>query len=269
MLRTCSKKSCSGKSKCQSIWEFRPGRGEGTVKKQYAFKDAFDNNDDETMDKVRLKLCWKSREIFRNSRNRPTNAVGRCKSFIQELSKNSTCVQCNSNDNIEFDHIDPTLKLQRLGKYDWWSWNGGVEAMKEELKKCRPLCRFCHDQQKTTHKRKYENIESMPTETRREKGLVILAKYRKQKKEYNIEQKIKRSQCKDCGLKVDQTNVVSFHWAHIDPITKCFNISDIAKDNTCFETAKRKMDQEIAKCELKCEKCHKKETDQRRDLLLY
>lgn len=46
MLRTCSKKQCV---QPQNIWEFRPGRGEGTVKKQYAFKDAFDNHDKETI----------------------------------------------------------------------------------------------------------------------------------------------------------------------------------------------------------------------------
>ena len=87
--------------------------------------------------------------------------------------------------------------------------------------------------------------------------------------EHNIEQKVKRNQCKYCGLKVDQTNSVSFHWAHIDPTTKSFTISNLVNDSRCFKTAKSKMDEEIAKCELKCAACHKKETDQRRDLLLY
>jgi hypothetical protein len=47
MLRTCSKSKCP--LKCQSIWEFRPGRGELTAKKQYVFKDAFDNNDEKIL----------------------------------------------------------------------------------------------------------------------------------------------------------------------------------------------------------------------------
>ncbi len=136
--------------------------------------------------------------------------------------------------------------------------------MEKELKKCRPLCQSCHDKQSTSHKRKYESIESMPRKTRLQTIKFLQAKYQKQKREYNIDQKIKRNNCKDCGLEVDQTNAVSFHWAHIDPTTKCSNISD-----NCFETGKRKMDEEIAKCELKCAACHRKETNQRRDLLLY
>ena len=184
------------------------------------------------MDKVRCKLCWHCRENLRSSRNRSTNIEGQCKLFIQALSNNSTCVLCNSNDNIEFDHIDPKQKVYKLSDYSWWKCHGGVKAMKEESKKCRPLCRFCHDQQKTTYqKRRYEDIDSMPRKTKLHTILFLQAKYRKQKMEHNIEQKVKRNQCKYCGLKVDQTNSVSFHWAHIDPTTKSLTISNLVNDH--------------------------------------
>lgn len=267
MLRTCSKNKCP--IKCQSIWEFRPGRGEVTIKKQYVFKEAFDNNDEETMDNIRCKMCWHCRELLRKSRNSKTSLEGQCKYFFQTLKQKSQCYLCDSTENIEFDHIDPSKKKHNLSDYTWWKWNGGVEAMKEEFNKCRALCRPCHDQQKTTHKRKYEDIEYIPRGTKLHTTLFLQAKYRKQKREYNIEKKINHNQCKDCGSKVDKTNAVSFHWAHIDPTTKSFTISDVIRDNICFETSKKKIDQEIEKCELKCAACHKKETDKRRNILVY
>ena len=122
------------------------------LKKQQKFKDAYEQNDEESLDKVRCKICWTCREYVRKSRNNSeTNKEGKCKAYIKEAYKNAVCELCGCTDNIEFDHIDPATKKQRLGKYDWWSWNGGVEAMKDEMKKCRPLCRPCHDKQPTSH----------------------------------------------------------------------------------------------------------------------
>ena len=91
---------------------------------------------------------------------------------------------CESPENIEFDHIDPSLKRQRLGKYDWWSWNGGVEAMKEELKNCRPLCRSCHDNSEFSCKKVYKNIDEMPNKTKTQRQLKKSRQYRDLKNAY-------------------------------------------------------------------------------------
>lgn len=267
MLRKCSNAKCS--KKVQNIWEFRPGRGEIKLKKQQFFKEAFDSNDEESLDRLRCKLCWHCRETVRNSRNSLTNAEGICKHFIQEQYRNAKCEICNSADNIEFDHIDPSIKTQRLSKYDWWSWNGGVEAMKDELKKCRPLCRACHDQQASSNIRYYPNMSSMPNNSRKEKAAIYYVKQRNEKQQYNNEKKIERGQCKDCGLHVTTLNCKSFHWAHLDARCKRTTISNIIRDSKSLNTAKTILDNEITKCELKCAACHKKETDQRRDLILY
>ena len=53
---------------------------------------------------------------------------------------------------LEGDHVhgsndpDPELrKVYMLGGYKWWSWNGGVAAMRKEVAKgIEWKCRFCH-----------------------------------------------------------------------------------------------------------------------------
>lgn len=268
-MRKCNFRQCSNKG-YQDLWEFRPGRGEGCAKRQVKFLEAYNAKDELSLDSLRCKICWSCRERVRKSRNNTkTNLEGKCKAFIQELYKKSICELCGCKDSIEFDHIDPSTKRQRLGKYDWWSWNGGVDAMKAEIKKCRPLCRICHDKQPTSLKRKYDSIESLPNKTKKEKAALYHLSHRNQKKEYNNKLKLERHHCEDCNMLVTQTNCISFHWAHIDPCNKITNVSDVVRDSKTFATGKKAIDDEVSKCELKCAACHKKETDQRRDLLLY
>lgn len=54
----------------------------------------------------------------------------------------SVCIICNSVDNLEFDHIDPTSKVidicSAIAKH--WSWN----KLLVELNKCQLLCKQCH-----------------------------------------------------------------------------------------------------------------------------
>ena len=268
-MRKCNFHSCTYKKESQDLWEFRPGRGESCAKRQVQFQEAYNAKDELSLDSLRCKTCWHCRERVRTCRNKSESSEGKCKAFIQELYKNSICELCGCRDNIEFDHIDPSTKKERLGKYDWWSWNGGVDAMKDEIKKCRPLCRTCHAKQPTSCKRKYDSIESLPNETKKEKAALYYLSQRNQKKEYNNKLKLERNHCKDCNTLVTETNCVSFHWAHVDPCNKVITVSNIVRDSKCFATGKQAVDDEVSKCELKCAACHKKETDQRRDLLLY
>ena len=53
-------------------------------------------------------------------------------------------------------------------------------------------------------------------------------------------------------------------------LNKTFVVAEIGSNhNNSLNSAKKIIDEEVKKCELKCASCHKKETDQRRDLLLY
>lgn len=48
------------------------------------------------------------------------------------------CVQCESTKNLEFDHIDPSLKSFDIKK------NHTIDSIKNELDKCQLLCNTCH-----------------------------------------------------------------------------------------------------------------------------
>ena len=53
------------------------------------------------------------------------------------------CVECNSSENLEFDHIDPLLKKIEVTKlFSKYSW----ENILVELSKCQLLCEDCHNQ---------------------------------------------------------------------------------------------------------------------------
>lgn len=50
------------------------------------------------------------------------------------------CVRCGSEDDLEFDHVDPSKKSYSL----MGRWSHGWEANLEELNKCQLLCESCH-----------------------------------------------------------------------------------------------------------------------------
>ena len=50
------------------------------------------------------------------------------------------CVHCGSKDNLQFDHIDPSVKEFDVSGHLTHSW----EKLKRELLKCQILCEGCH-----------------------------------------------------------------------------------------------------------------------------
>jgi 5-methylcytosine-specific restriction endonuclease McrA len=54
------------------------------------------------------------------------------------------CAQCGSRESLEFDHLDPLTKDQRLRHvgHNMWSWS--ETRRQSELEKCQLLCRRCH-----------------------------------------------------------------------------------------------------------------------------
>jgi 5-methylcytosine-specific restriction endonuclease McrA len=56
-----------------------------------------------------------------------------------EYLKDKSCVECQSHDDLEIDHIDPKQKIS----HRIWSWTETRRL--EELKKCQILCKTCHN----------------------------------------------------------------------------------------------------------------------------
>ena len=79
------------------------------------------------------------------------------KRYRDEIKSKSSCVICGENNPLllEFDHIDPKTKNKNNFK------NPSVKRLKEEYKKCRVLCVWCHRihtaKQIEEKKKKYEN----------------------------------------------------------------------------------------------------------------
>lgn len=59
--------------------------------------------------------------------------------FISELG--GKCVQCDSVENLEFDHISKETKSFNVAKK---MANGALATLREEIQKCQLLCQPCH-----------------------------------------------------------------------------------------------------------------------------
>lgn len=57
-----------------------------------------------------------------------------------EFFADKQCVQCDSNVDLELDHIDPNLKIS----HNIWSWS--KVRQEEEIAKCQILCKDCHEE---------------------------------------------------------------------------------------------------------------------------
>ena len=63
--------------------------------------------------------------------------------------------------------------------------------------------------------------------------------------------KIARGNCLDCGYEQDERTTRAFDWDHRDPLTKCFEISNIPA-----RTSKEQILEEMVKCDVICRNCH-------------
>ncbi len=61
---------------------------------------------------------------------------------IGALKKNlgNVCVECNSENGLQFDHIDPSIKEFAIAS----NWGLSWKRLLPELAKCQLLCKPCH-----------------------------------------------------------------------------------------------------------------------------
>ena len=168
--------------------------------------------------------CTTCRAIHKKSEQNPTSAKGKCKEWWQNWQKTNPCQYeggCEHPDDwrlIHADvHVDPKAKKRkrtgesghRLSHYTWWAYNGGVEAMEEEAKKCQPLCIFHH--RIKTKKERQDQTEKNKVEKR--------ARINEKKRE--------RGECLKCEMKCVQGNEFLFDLDHRDPEKKTIGVSTV------------------------------------------
>ena len=174
----------------------------------------------------------------RRHRNQKYSAS--CKQALVDWKKSHKCLHCGTHECIETDHIDPSTKVKGCSYYFWWTYNGGVKALKQELLKCQPLCRFCH-RLKTKNERQATKSKN------------VIAKRKIIDKE-----KLKRGKCLHCERVVTPDTVCGFDFDHRLARHKAFSISQMV----CLKTKvfHSKITKEMKKCDLLCANCHKKKT---------
>lgn len=104
------------------------------------------NNKEKSLEyRKRHRLAHNERSRLRYRRNA---SIGR--DLINNL-KNVPCTDCGVKYPtyvMDFDHLDPSLKLFRIGS----NANKKLQLLEEEIRKCDVVCSNCH--RKRTHYRK-------------------------------------------------------------------------------------------------------------------
>lgn len=94
--------------------------------------------------KTHTVCCATCRAIESKSNRRETTKIGKCRKIWLDWRDSHSCHVCSyTGQCIEADHPFGK-KVYNCSEYNWWSRNGGPEALRRELAICRPLCTFCH-----------------------------------------------------------------------------------------------------------------------------
>ena len=199
--------------------------------------------------------CQKCRAIEKKTQENPTTKVGKCKAWWITWKQTNPCVMCEEEGEncdyprdwrlIQADHIEPKAKRKKqtgeeghaLSHYMWWAWNGGVEGMEKEAKKCQALCIF-HHKIKTKEERKEE-------ETRR---------CRIEKLNIINEKKRERGGCLVCERACVEGNEYLFDLDHRDENIKTLRVSRLVDKSWSYFNSQLPL--ELAKCDLLCCACH-------------
>lgn len=184
--------------------------------------------------------CATCRVTQRKSQTNKTTKCGKCKQVWLEWKRNKSCELCGyQGDNIEADHrIDRGEKMRACSHYHWWACHGGVSALEAELKKTRPLCRFCH------------RLVSQ------QERVTMKSKTRLKKKAYVNAIKLKIGACEICKRKLEkEEECCAFDFDHLSAELKRDCISKMVLRYT-LKRFKQCIDLELAKCRLICCMCH-------------
>tara|TARA_Y100000817_G_scaffold291438_1_gene262967 strand:+ start:673 stop:1638 length:966 start_codon:yes stop_codon:yes gene_type:complete len=183
--------------------------------------------------------CATCRALQSKNQKSETSKVGQCKKLWEDWRDSHACLHCGTTDCIEADHLGE--KVHECSDYPWWSWNGGVEALKKELAKVRPLCCFCH----RVHTQAQRGISKNPTRAKKRRHVEAI--------------KMRIGCCQVCQRKVTPETLCAFDFNHLDPETKRDDISRMVASYKLNDFFKY-INPETELCDLECANCHKKHT---------
>ena len=148
------------------------------------------------------------------------------KKYTWEIKSKTSC-KCGEKDPVclEFHHIDPTTKNNTIAELI--SKGASLDLLKREIDKCQIICANCH------REKHYNNIA---------KTLNKKVKYIR-----DIKQNSCCKHCKKTGIEI-----LVFH--HKNQKTKLFSLGRFKHSETTTQMIK----DEINKCDILCENCHRK-----------
>ena len=192
-----------------------------------------------------------------------TGLLGRCKKCQKEYEdlardwkikkkKEGKCSRCGYNEDyrgLEFAHIDRSTKARnRKGKPVCMGSMLSIERLEKEWKLVKLLCKNCHRQEtKEENDKAMEERKDKLTPTGIRTRLIVGALREK----VNAE-KLVRSSCLMCEMKVTIENFQCFDFDHRDPKDKKEIISKLVGENYPWE----EIEAEMKKCNLLCARCH-------------
>ena len=150
-------------------------------------------------------------------------AAKKCKAFWEFLKwanckKNNGCENKDCTERgmsswpvISADHGTNPKKFH-LSAYKWWSWNGGVNAMIEESKKCTWPCWACHTLRPTSAAGKERTLKTLPNQIAKDERV-------KAKVDFNNALKMERGKTCEydgCNYPVTKKTVRAIDWSHRD-----------------------------------------------------
>ena len=183
--------------------------------------------------------CATCRAGASKTRKSETTKVGQCRKLWEDWRDSHACLHCGTTDCIQADHLGE--KVHECSDYAWWSCHGGVEALKEELTKVRPLCRFCH----RVHSSVQSGISKKPCIVKKRRHVNAL--------------KMRIGCCQTCQRKVTPETLCAFDFNHLDVEKKRDDISTMVRRYRLKDFFQY-IDPETELCSLDCANCHWKFT---------
>jgi hypothetical protein len=196
-------------------------------------------------------LCMALEEAI-EFRKRVVQVRARLVAKLEERDGKKGCVDCGSTGCLDFDHIRRDLKTHEVSTLLWY---GAWTQADVETDNCELRCRGCHIK-KTM--RLGENGRGRRKPISSDPKVEVARARSREKSERGKERqrlaKLERGCCEECEEKCTDETIHNFEWAHIDPMTKRYTVSQMLGccNRTFFE--------EIAKCRLLCIECHREET---------